>query len=509
MRKPVKKALFSVDNPLGVSGFAKSLNSMGWHVIASKETVERLRALDLPVEDVSSFTGISEEYGFPPTLHPKIEAALTIDITDRIDLVYDVPYPMRKGNDVGGRTLLALGAKGGRIVVHTPSDMKQVIAELRKDKAHASIPDDFRRNLIDKANAFIAKHYLSLARRGGESRFDGFVGEEALRLVHGENPYQAPSSLFARNDGDALSTHNFRSVGRGVPCFTNLADLDSVLHTLCLASEAFRLKYGKVPFIAVAAKHGNACGMSVDWKSEDNAVDGALWGNPLAVWGGEFIANFEISADLGRLLLGSPDRGDKYGSINWMLDVIAAPGFDKKAVEVLGRRAMRKLFKNPALSGPGLPDDGWHFRQVRGGFLRQPLPDVVLDLRNKKLGSRIMDSLIIAWSSAYSSFHGGNEVALAKDGKLIGVGGGPSTVEAAETAVNRALARGHDARGSVFAADAFFPFTDAPKVLADAGCRAGVVPAGGKNERKVKEFFHENEVDVVYLPPGYRGFCRH
>ena len=120
-----------------------------------------------------------------------------------------------------------------------------------------------------------------------------------------------------------------------------------------------------------------------------------------------------------------------------------------------------------------------------------------------------MDSLITAWSVAYSSFHGGNEVTLAKDGKLIGVGGGPSTVEAAETAVNRALARGHDARGSVFAADAFFPFTDAPKILSEAGCTLGVVPAGGKKERLVKEFFRENNMRMIYLPPECRGFCRH
>ena len=117
MKKSIKKALFSVDNLNNIEWFAAALKEMGWHIIATTETVDKLQQHNIVVENVATFTKVIENFRFPPTLHPKIEVALTLDEPFRIDLVYDIPYPPSKGNDVGGHTLLALGAKGNRIVV--------------------------------------------------------------------------------------------------------------------------------------------------------------------------------------------------------------------------------------------------------------------------------------------------------------------------------------------------------------------------------------------------------
>jgi phosphoribosylaminoimidazolecarboxamide formyltransferase/IMP cyclohydrolase len=76
-------------------------------------------------------------------------------------------------------------------------------------------------------------------------------------------------------------------------------------------------------------------------------------------------------------------------------------------------------------------------------------------------------------------------------------------------AVERAREGGHETDGSVFCADAFFPFTDAPQVLIDAGVKFGCVPAGGRNEPLVRELFAAENVDMFYLPEDFRGFCRH
>ena len=91
----------------------------------------------------------------------------------------------------------------------------------------------------------------------------------------------------------------------------------------------------------------------------------------------------------------------------------------------------------------------------------------------------------------------------------MGSGGGPSTVDAALVAIMRAKDCGHNLKGSVFAADAFFPFIDAPQLLCDAGLKAGLVPRGGKRHKAVKDFFKEKGISVAYLPEEYRGFCRH
>ncbi|MBL7071560.1 MAG: hypothetical protein ISS26_05270 [Candidatus Omnitrophica bacterium] len=340
------------------------------------------------------------------------------------------------------------------------------------------------------------------------------TGKPVLRLSGGENPYQAPGDLFASDSKDRLSLRRLQSQNAGVPCFTNLADADSILHTLCLAAEAFRLRYKKAPFISIAAKHGNPCGMAAEWGSTEKTVLSSLLGNPLAVWGGEFIANFKIDERIAHLLLKSVSRKKRFGNAYWMLDVIIAPDFDEKAVDVLSKRSSRKLYKNPQLYNPRLPASSWRYRQVRGGFLRQPSPDYILDFTKvecdgARLSGQIADSIILAWSVAYSSFHGGNEIAIVKENQLLGVGGGPSTLDAAKTALLRAQASGHDTTNSVFAADAFFPFTDAPAVLKEAGCCLGVVPSGGKNELSVRHFFKENNINMIFIPPQYRGFCRH
>jgi AICAR transformylase/IMP cyclohydrolase PurH len=91
----------------------------------------------------------------------------------------------------------------------------------------------------------------------------------------------------------------------------------------------------------------------------------------------------------------------------------------------------------------------------------------------------------------------------------LGAGGGPSTGEAIEVAITRARSCGHDLTGGAFAANAFFPFTDAPEILTAASLRVGLVPAGGSAEPTVRAFFAKRGVGMYYLPEQYRGFCPH
>lgn len=330
----------------------------------------------------------------------------------------------------------------------------------------------------------------------------------------GENPYQAPADLFACESSDPLALPAFSQVSGEPPCFTNAADLDSLLHTMCLASEAFRRLRGAVPRICVAGKHGNACGMAASWESAEDAVRGAFTGNPGALWGGEVVVDFPVTGVLAEILLRSEERAARWGSPYWMLDVVAAPAFEEDAVAVLGRRERRKLLLNEALADPALPDETWTYRTVRGGFLRQPPPNYVLDLSGAEMDGAGLstpeeETAIIAWAVAFSSSHGGNEVSLARDYRLLSAAGGPSTVEAVHTAIERARSSDHEVADSVFAADAFFPFEDGPRALVDAGVSAGVVPGGGKRQEIVRALFRGHGVTVCYLPVEYRGFARH
>lgn len=503
-----KRALFSLYNTEKVEGFAKALIGKGWEVLASKETVEILLTNGLPVTDISDFTGVKEDYGFPPTLHPKVEAYLTSNKGERIDLVYVVNYPLSEGNDVGGRTLLALAAKGRRIPAMSVSDMEEVVAEI---EASGEISIGLHNRLLDKTNALISRHYDELVVE--RMPYDAIFGTFQYDLMNGENPYQIPAALFAANGDDPLAVGRFQQLSGDPPCFTNMADSDCILQTISLAAEAFRLKYGKAPFISVAAKHGNPCGMAIDWEHPLTAVKKALFGNPRAIWGGEVVVNFTVDDKIAEFLLRSDDREKTVGNPSWMLDIIMAPRFIGKAVDILGKNKNRKLLENEALSSPSISRAEWHYRFMRGGFLRQPPNNYVLNLKEAEFSGngtfKDTDALIVAWAVVFTSFHGGNEVALAKDRALISCGGGPSTVEAVQHALFKAGYLGHDTRGSVFAADAFFPFTDAPELLVKGGVVAGLVPSGGKAIEEVKSFFKRNEVDMYYLNDKYRGFYRH
>ena len=506
------RALFSLHDTTHAVEFASDLHQMGWEIVCTSETHSLLKEHLVPSTTIELYTGIIESYGVPPTLHPKVELALTKDDQDsRIDLVFDIPYPITKGYDVGGTALLALAVKGGKIPVFMNDDMKRVISEF---KTNAKIDDELRSSLVAKANLFIAHYYIQMLQQAGNGG-DGWVGTPVMKLLTGENPYQVPCHLFGFPENeDPLSISRFEQLSGVAPCFTNLADLDNIIHTLCLAYEAFNKRFGKTPYLALAAKHGNACGFGTDWDNPEIALEKALFGNPTAIWGGEFICNFPINENLAKLLYENNNRKKSLGSGWWMLDVIAAPSISSEAISVLARRKDRKLLVNKALAAPELADSAWSIRPIRGGFLRQPPANYVLNLEEAEFNDsnfteQNIGSLILAWAVSWSSNLGGNEVSLVKDLQLIGSGGGPATTIAAQNAVSRAREQGHPTESSVFAADAFFPFTDAPEILIQAGCDRGLVPKGGKHEQEVRQYFQNHSISVCYVPEQFRGFCRH
>ena len=474
---------------------ARALKKMNWEIITTTETSYLLGQHGIESTDIYKFLNVKEKFPFPPTLHPKMELALTTSKWKNIDLVFDTTYPVKQGIDVGGHTLIALACKGNRLVASNKNDMELIINALKKKKADKK----FRKEMIRKAYLKIAGFYTELL--GGKNT----ATVDVIHLMNGENPYQVPSYLFVSDKKDGLSPGNFKQLSGEAPCFTNMADFDCVIKVMVSAVLAYKKMKRKAPYIAVAAKHGNPCGMAVSKKSPAEAVRGALWGSPLAVWGGELITNFNINAGLAKIIKESGRRKKEFGNKNWMLDLVAAPGFEKKAVKILGVNPRRKVFASPALKNPSNEKKSQVSRQVRGGFLTHPPHNYVLDV---KPGGNV-DSLVIAWAVSFFSFHGGNEVAIAKSGKLLSAGGGPSTVAAAKTAVSRAKECGHNLKNSVFGADAFFPFTDAPAILAKAGCAAGIVPGGGKNFGIVKKYFESNKVKVYFLNEKIRGFYRH
>ena len=169
-------------------------------------------------------------------------------------------------------------------------------------------------------------------------------------------------------------------------------------------------------------------------------------------------------------------------SINKLLEVIVAPGFEAAALELLKSR-----WKNVRLLdvGPlGTPDRSgsaaMHLHRIVGGYLLQERDLLGTDDSNWKVvserqpTSQEMANLKIAWLAC--KHVKSNAVVIANDLMMLGSGAGQQDrVNACRIAIQKAGERG---KGAVAASDAFFPFSDGPQLLLDAGITAIIHPGG-------------------------------
>jgi AICAR transformylase/IMP cyclohydrolase PurH len=162
--------------------------------------------------------------------------------------------------DIGGPTALNSGAKGGRIVIGDPADYQPTLDWL---KAGEPDRDEFVQALRAKALFTVSKYYLPAARFHSDGQYDGLFGERVEELKYGENPYMMPATLYKTTDDDPLAIHRFELVEGDARSMVGLTDVDCLLQVLTHLAAGHQLNFGSVPYMAVAVKHGNACGAAV------------------------------------------------------------------------------------------------------------------------------------------------------------------------------------------------------------------------------------------------------
>lgn len=536
-------ALISVSDKSGIAEFAKELIGLGWDLLASSGTVKFLGEHGITARDVAEIVGGGPILGHRVvTLSREIHAGLLARESDAEELEkLGIPwihlfcsnlYPLAEEiarpdateesviekTDIGGPALLRSAAKGRRIVICYPSDRDPVISWLKNGQPGEKA---FLRELAAKAERVAAEYSLDSARFTSWGRADGFIGEVRASCQYGENKWQKPADLLApQRCQDPLAIHNFHLVAGAERSFNNFCDLDRALQTATHIAEAFRLNRGRVPRLAVAVKHGNACGAAVG-EDVGLVLPRAVMGDPRAVMGALVLANFPIEEHEADILL-------HYGIADGqrrLLDAVVAPGFTDSAVEMLKRKAGKcRLMANRSLGDLTL-DRVPRFRQVRGGFLRQPNYTFVLDLADPELtfggrefgdlSEREANPLLLAWAVAATS--NSNTISIV-DGdpatpSLIGNGvGQQDRVGCCELAIKRAKDAGHSAElaGAVAASDSFFPFVDGPSALAAAGIKTILATSGSVNDDNVRDSCYGHGVTLCLIPDAKaRGFFGH
>jgi phosphoribosylaminoimidazolecarboxamide formyltransferase/IMP cyclohydrolase len=529
-----RTALLSVYDKNGIVEFARGLVGLGFDLVASGGTAKALSEAGLAVRDVSELVGGGAILGHRVvTLSREIHAGILARDTKedraelkklgipRIDLVCVDMYPLAaeiasptstpesvvEKTDIGGPTMLRAAAKGGRIVVADPADRARVLEWLQGGEPER---EAFLRDLAAKAEYIAGTYALQSARYLGPDKYDFFAGQKAADAKYGENGWQEPAALYSSGISDPLALDQFELVAGTAPSYNNFADIDRMLQTSTHIAAAFEKNRGKVPFIAVAVKHGNACGAAVgDNKTE--VLKKMVAGSTRAIFGGLVMLNFAINPEEAEVLLTYlMPQGRR------LLDGIAAPGFSTEAVDMLKRSGDKcRFLANPALGALSASslDTASRFRYVRGGFLKQPNYTFVLDLsraeKNGSADSQKEDDLLLAW--AVGSTSNSNTVTLVRDGQLLGNGvGQQDRVGGAELAIKRAKDEGHKLADAAAYSDSFFPFPDGPGVLADAGVTAILATSGSKNDQLTRDLCAKRGVALYLLPDSEaRGFFGH
>lgn len=530
-----RAAILSVYDKSGIEDFARSLVRSGWRIYSSGGTARALAKADVPVTDISDLVGEAILGHRVVTLSREIHAGLLARSTPEdlaelkklgvpvFDLVCVDLYPLAveiakpgatpesviEQTDIGGPALLRSAAKGRRIVLCLPQQRAEVLRWLSEGEPHAA---EFRQALASRAEAVVADYCLQSARFQSYGRFDGFIGEATQTLKYGENAVQTPAHLLSNSNLDPLAVARFKLVAGTDPSYNNLAELNRHLQTLTHIAGAWQRNFKSVPLIAIGTKHGNACGAAVG-RDPAKVLSDMVTGDRRAIFGGLVMVSFPLTEALAEILLTHESHGPRH-----LLDAVIAPSFDSAAIELLARKGDKcRFLENPALAmaGAGSLDNSHVFRQVRGGYLRQPNYTWTVDLKSSDVDKTgdLTDAqardLVLAWAICATS--NSNTITLVQNGRLIGNGvGQQDRVGCCELALKRARDAGHNPAGAVAASDSFFPFPDGPEVLIKAGVKAIWSTSGSVRDSDTKKVCAQAGVSLWQVPDAIgRGFFGH
>jgi phosphoribosylaminoimidazolecarboxamide formyltransferase/IMP cyclohydrolase len=515
----IQRAIISVSDKDGIGNFAKGLREFEIEILSTGGTAKRLRDGGVEVTEISEFTGSPEILdGRVKTLHPKLYGGI-LAMRDNeshlkqikesgiepIDLVVVNLYPfeevIKKENvdlgeaieniDIGGPTLLRAAAKNCKFVtiVTDPDDYKEVLKELKKNKGAVSPETNFK--LAMKAFSYVARYdaaisnYLGALEKEGEKiKFPETVTmhlEKKMKLRYGENPHQEGAFYVFHDIVEPCISNSIQLQGKELS-LNNIYDTDAAL-------EAVKDFSGTA---CVVVKHNNPCGVAIDG-SVEGAFLKAKACDPISAFGGIVAFNNEV------------DEATASELANMFLEVVIAPGYTEKALEVLSSKGNLRVMKTPQLNNSTKP--GLDFKKVVGGALIQDRDTGVNDdFKDMKVETirqptdEELEDLKFAWKVC--KHVKSNAIVFAKGGQTVGIGAGQmSRVDSVKIATFKAML---PTSGAVMASDAFFPFRDGIDEASKAGIKAIVQPGGSIRDKEIITAADEHGMAMVFT--GIRHF---
>ena len=503
-RKKIQTALISVFDKQNIDIIAKSLNKSGIKIISTGGTKEYISSLGIPViaiEEITTYPSILG--GRVKTLHPKIFGGILArrDNADdlkqmaeyqisEIDLVIVDLYPFEetvaagKGEqdiiekiDIGRISLIRAAAKNYKDVVIIPSKAQyQTLIKILEENGGETTIDQRRELACEAFN--ISSHYDTAIFSYFNQKYQKPVFKQSLikgtELRYGENPHQ--KGVFFGNLEDIFEKISGKEIS-----YNNLLDIDAAVNLIS--------DFHDTTFAIL--KHNNACGIASRPKLIDAWKD-ALAGDPVSAFGGILITNVKLDEETAE-------------EINKLFfEVIIAPDFEEKALEILFQKKNRIILKQKKNKFSDT-----QFRSALNGVLFQD-KDLAIENRDKMKvvttkapSDKEFEDLEFALKIVKHSKS--NTIVLAKNKQLLASGVGmTSRVDALKFAINKAGNFGFDLKGAVMASDAFFPFADSVEIAGEAGITAVVQPGGSVRDNDSIDYCIKNNIAMVFT--GVRHF---
>ena len=491
----IKSVLISVFNKEGLDELCRFFFQNQIDIFSTGGTERYIKSLNIPVKSVESVTGYPSILGGRvKTLHPKIFGSLLSrnnseedqdDIKKyelpKIDMVVVDLYPfsetVRFSNedneiiekiDIGGVSLIRAGAKNfSDIIVVSRKEQYSLVLDYLKENNFSS-QLDFRQKLAFEAFNLISQY---------DKDIDEYFGLKCgvyTNLRYGENPHQ--KAIFKGNLDQIFKKLNGKDLS-----YNNLLDVDSAIK---LISEFHD------PTFAII-KHNNACGIA-SAKDSLSSYLLAFQADPLSAFGGVLISNTKIdyktSIEIDKLFF----------------EILIAPEFDQKALEVLKSKKNRILLLQKKIN-----IQNSSYRNILNGVIQQDYDNIENISKNWKLvtntnasGTQIED---LEFANKIVKHSKSNAIVLVKNKQMISSGiGQTSRIDALKFAIEKAKQFKFDVKGASMASDAFFPFPDCVEIASSVGISTIVQPGGSvKDELSIKAC---NDQKISMFFTGLRHF---
>lgn len=500
----IKSAFVSVYCKDGLEAIVKKLDSLGVSVVStggSWDFITRSGISAGKVEDITTYPSILG--GRVKTLHPGIFGGILARRNNETDMkqvaeynihLFDLVivdlYPFEETVasgaadqeiiekiDIGGISLIRAGAKNyADVLIVSSRNQYDALMQILDAREGVITEEERYRFALEAFNQ--TSHYDTSIFRWFNRRNDVSAFKQSIltghELRYGENPHQKgvffgdPGLIYEQLHGKEIS-------------YNNLLDIDAAISLIDEFEEV----------TCAIIKHNNACGIAsrADLKT---AWEAALACDPVSAYGGVAIVNRDIDEAVATEM-------DKI-----FLEVVIAPSFSGKAVEILKQKKNRIILHRKLSHA-----DAASFRSMLGGVLWQERdrvnekPADMKPVTERHPTPEEYEDMVFANRVVKQSRS--NAIVLVKGRQLCASGiGQTSRIDSLHQAIDKARAFGFSLEGAVMASDAFFPFADSVTTAHEAGITAIVQPGGSVRDKDSIAYCNKNNVSMVFT--GMRHF---